>query len=330
MKSDTRSIRVGVVGVGTMGRHHVRIVSEIPGVTLSGLYEPDTARAAEFCDRYGCQSFPQLDELLDKSDAVSVAAPTSVHVEIGEKCLKRGLHTLMEKPLADSVAGAERLVSTARSSGAILSVGHVERHNPAIDAMMKLLAAQREEIITIDTRRLAPFDGTRCLDVDVLSDLLIHDIDLALEIADSPIAHVSGSARKVFSHQNDVVYARMEFRNGTTAVLWAGKCSPKKVRTITVATPQRYFEADTLVGKLCVHTAETLPEMEEGVCFMGEMKSEDISVPQEEPLRREIEDFVRAIRTGGRPVVDGKRALDALEALDLVARAVRSKKTVRA
>ncbi len=324
MKRDQDNLRVGVIGVGTMGRHHVRIVSQTDGVTLAGLYEPDTARATEFCSLYGCSSFQTIEDLLDGSDAVCVAAPTSTHVEIGEKCLKRGIHVLMEKPLAHNVEGAERLVEAARSGGVVLMVGHVERYNPAVDALMEFLRQNPEEIVSIDTRRLAPFDGSRCLDVDVLYDLLIHDIDLALEIANSPIREVSATARPVFSSQNDVVYARMDFQNRATAVLCASKCSPRKERTISVATPRHHLEANTLTGSLTVHSAETLPQMDNGVCFMGEVTTRELPVLDEEPLGKELGDFFNAVRNNSRPIVSGERALEALKALEMIARAVES------
>lgn len=323
MSNRVKSLRVGVVGVGTMGRHHVRIISESPNAILAGLYEPDKERAVQFCDQYGCTAFESLDALLDVADAVSVAAPTSLHVEIGEKVLGRGIHLLMEKPLADDVQGAERLVESAREAGVVLMVGHVERYNPAIRKLMEMLADPGEEVISIDARRLAPFDGSRCIDVDVLSDLMIHDIDLALEIADSPIVAVSASGRPVFSSQIDVAHARIDFENGSTAVFWTGKCSPKKVRSVTVTTNRRFFEADTLTNSLVVHTADSLPALEEGICFMGEIRSEHIPVPNQEPLKAELEDFFDAIINERPPVVTGERALQDLTALEMVRQGIR-------
>lgn len=312
-------LRVGVIGVGTMGRHHVRILSQTDGVQMAGLYDPDAARAEELCSRHGCESTADLDKLLDRCDAVSIAAPTSLHAEIGARCIERGIHVLMEKPLAHDVRSAAALVESARRAGLTLAVGHVERYNPAIGKLMELLSDPQEEIVSIDIRRLAPFDGTRCMDVDVLYDLLIHDIDLALEIANSEIEAVSASGRPVYSQQTDAVHVRVDFKNRCTAVFWAAKCSPRRVRLITVTTPRRYLEADTLSKTLTVHTAEAVPHVVEGVCFMGDLRREEVPVPDEEPLRRELDDFIRAVRERRPPVVDGARALKALVALQLVA-----------
>ncbi len=328
MKAIQDKLRAGVVGVGTMGQHHVRIISQTSDVILAGFHDPDPLRAQEICGRHGCECFATLDALLDECDAVTIAAPTSMHFEIGMKCLNRGIHVLMEKPLAHELESAARLVDLSRKAGLVLLVGHVERYNPAVGMLMDLLHRDREEIISIDARRLAPFDGSRCLDVDVLYDLLIHDIDLAMEIAGSPILGVSAVGRPVFSQKTDVAHIRIEFQNQATAVFSTAKCSPQKVRTITVTTPRRSLIADTLSRTLTVYTAEELPTAENNVCIMGNIQREDIPVPDEEPLRRELEDFFRAIREGSPPLVDGERGLRALEALALVERSIAARGAV--
>ena len=322
MKAIQKNLRVGVVGVGTMGQHHVRIISQTPDVSLAGFYDPDRLRAQEICGRHGCECFATLDELLDESDAVTVAAPTSLHFETGEKCLNRGLHVLMEKPLAHELEAAARLVDLSQKTGLVLMVGHVERYNPVVGKLIDLLRGEQEEIISIDARRLAPFDGSRCLDVDVLYDLLIHDIDLALEIAGSSILSVSAVGRPVFSQKTDVAHTRIEFQGQVTAAFCTAKCSPQKVRTLTVTTPRRALVADTLSRTLTLYTAEELPTTENGVCIMGNLRKQDVPVPDEEPLRRELDDFFRAIREGNTPLVDGKRGLRALEALALVEQSI--------
>lgn len=311
-----------------MGRHHLRIVSGADGVGLAGFHDPDPS-ARRFCAEYGCTAFDTLDDLLEQADAVVVAAPTSDHLDIGSRCLQHGKHLMMEKPLADSLESAARLVKLAGEAGVILMVGHVERYNPAIQKMMELLKSKKEAIVSIDARRLAPFDGSRCLDVDVLYDLLIHDIDLALEIADSDIVRVSAAGRPVFSTATDVAYVRIDFESRASAVFWAGKCSPCKVRSLTVTTPSRYLTADTLTNSLTVCQADQLPSLDQDACFMGEIRVEQVPVPEHEPLRRELEDFFAAVRDGRAPLVDGTRALRSMEALDLVARSIESGSDIR-
>jgi len=322
MKTKDKYPKIGVIGAGTMGQHHVRIISQTPGVVLSGLFDPDPVRAAELCSRHSCMEHPSMEALLDKSDAVCVAAPTSIHLDIGLACLSRGVHVLMEKPLADTAAGAGQLVDAADAAGLVLMAGHVERYNPAIGKMMALLCEWQEPVISIDARRLTPFDGSRCMDVDVLLDLLIHDIDLILEIADSPIARVHAAGRPVFSQQTDVCHALLEFDNTCVATLWTAKCSPRKVRSLTVTTRRRYMVADTLSRSLAVYTADDLPALADGVCFMGNIRMESVDVPDEEPLRRELEDFFQAIQGRKPPLVDGRRGLAALSALEVVRKAL--------
>jgi predicted dehydrogenase len=324
MNTHKNRLRVGVVGVGTMGRHHVRIVAETSGVTLTGFHDPDPTRSDEICRLYGCPCFDSLDDLLRSVDAVTVAAPTSMHVEIGQQCLAHGVNLLMEKPLAHDLEGAVDLVELAARSGVVLMVGHVERYNPAVGKLMELLDSEPEDIVSIDARRLAPFDGSRCMDVNVLHDLLIHDVDLALDIAGSPINSVSAAGRPVFSHQLDMVQARIEFENRAVAGFLVGKCSPKKVRSITVTTPTRYLLADTLTNTLTVARAEMAPSEAEGICFMTNMSEESVLVPHEEPLRREFDDFFRAIMEGTNPLVDGRRALAGMRAVDLISRSIAS------
>ncbi|MBM3299173.1 MAG: Gfo/Idh/MocA family oxidoreductase [Deltaproteobacteria bacterium] len=324
MNRPNETIRVGVVGVGTMGQHHVRIISRLPGVILAGFFDPDLARSREIFERHSCRCFEALEDLLDNVDVLTVAAPTTLHEQIGAECLKRGIHLLMEKPLAHTVEGAARLVELAREARVTLMVGHVERYNPAVAKMIELLRRIPENVVSIDARRLMPFDGSRCMDVDIVHDLLIHDVDLALEIADSQITRVYASGRPVFSKQTDEAHTLIDFENGATAVFWTSKCSPRKVRSITVTTPCRYLMADTLSRTLTVYTADQLPVMDSGVCLMGDVHREEIPVPEEEPLGNEIQDFVRAIRDKTPPLVDGERALRALKALDLVSRSISS------
>lgn len=325
MRTIRQNLAVGVIGAGSMGRHHVRIMSQMPHVRMVGFYDPDPQRAEAMCSAHGCTAFTALEELLERVDAVSIAAPTSMHAEIGRLCLASGIHVLMEKPLAHSVPEAESLVAQAAQAGLVLMVGHVERYNPAVRTLMTMLHETEEPIVSIDARRLSPFDGTRCLDVDVLHDLLIHDVDLVLEIAGAPVSRVTAVGRPVFSQQTDVAHVRMEFANHVTAVFWTGKCSPKKVRTLTVTTAKQHLEVDTLTRSLTVCTAEQLPDAGAGVCLMGNIESASVPVPDEEPLWVEIEDFLCAVSNHDKPVVDGQRALAAMRALDLVARSIASR-----
>ncbi len=328
MKRDNQKLRVGVVGAGAMGQHHVRILSQLKGIEFIGFHDLDEVRTLEICERFSCSSFGSLDDLIENVDALTIAAPTFLHYEIACKCLERSRALLVEKPLAADPEQAEKIVELARNRGIPLMVGHIERYNPAVAKLMDLVRTEPEPIVTIDARRLNHFDGSRCMDVDVLYDLLIHDIDLVLEIADSDIRSVSASGKPVFSELNDVAYTRMEFTNGVTAILTTSKASPKKTRTISVTTPTRFLEADTIDRTLFVHRSENLIVDRLGTCVMRDFHVEEIEIENKEPLRLEIEEFINCVRSGLKPIVDGERALKAMKAIELVANAINCGKTI--
>lgn len=322
MNSPVLIPRVGVIGAGHMGRHHVRILRSLAAEKFQGFFDPDPSRAAVVASEFNVPSYAELDALLDRVEAVVIAAPTSDHHQLGLLCLQRGLHVLMEKPLAHGIEEARSLVRKAEETGACLMAGHVERYNPAIRKLLELLDRVDEPAVSAEARRLAPFDGTRCMDVDVLYDLCIHDVDLVLEIFGGPPEWVCASGKPVFSSMLDVVHAQMAFPGGATAMLWAGKCSPLKARTLTVTTPRVCVEADTLTNTVKIWEAGELPDPQRGVCFMGAIEVRDAPVQAKEPLRSELEDFLNAASQGVSPVVSGRRALEALEVLDMIARAV--------
>lgn len=322
MGSSLSPLRVGVIGVGTMGKHHARICAGSPDVILAGIFDTDEERAREVSQQYDCASFSSVDELVDQVDAVTIASPTSTHSALGAHCLERGLHVLVEKPLAHTVQDAELLVNLAREQGATLMVGHIERYNPATAVLMNILQQEHEAPLTLTAHRLAPFDGSRCMDVDVLLDLLIHDVDLALHIARAPVKTVSAVGRQVFSDRIDEAHTRIEFSNGTIATCWTARCSPRKVRTLAVTTKARYLEADLLNRTLLMCKANRLPSQEDGTCLMGEFFQEEVAIPYEEPLRRELNEFFQAVRERFTPSVDGESALAAMRVVALVAESI--------
>jgi predicted dehydrogenase len=320
MMTNSQKIRIGVIGVGSMGRNHARVLSQNEDCDFIGIYDVDEARAAQICEAYGCQGFGDLDSILNSIDAVVVAAPTFLHGDLGTQCLTRGIHTLMEKPLAASVVEAESLVKLAETKGVILMVGHIERYNPAISLMISNIKKNKEPVISFEARRLNPFDGTRCLDVDVLYDLLIHDVDLALEIADSEILNIISFGKEVYSNLVDDAHTLLRFKNGITAVFWTSKCSPRKIREIAVTTRTRFYLADSITRTLTIHTSRDVTPLSGGVCQMGDIEVEEILQAQKEPLRAEIEDFLRSIKTNGSPTANGRRALNSLVVLEQISK----------
>ncbi len=318
MDASPTKLAIAVIGVGSMGRHHARLVAANDRTTLTGIYDPDPCRAQEIADLYNCRIFDSLNGALSQSQAVCIAAPTSLHVHIGRECLNRGLHVLMEKPLADNPEGAAELVEAARKAHVVLMVGHVERYNPATQKLFEMLRQSNEEILSIDIHRLTPFDGSRCMDVDVLYDLMIHDVDLALDLAKAPVKIVHAAARKVFSDKNDMAHTLITFYNGVIASLWTGKCSPRKLREITVSTRSRQYVLDTLNKTLTLHVAEEMPAQDLNTCFMGKIEEHRIPIEDGEPLGIELDDFVSALLENKQPIVDGSRALESLRVLEMI------------
>ncbi len=322
MAREQTNLAMGVIGVGTMGQHHARVLSEMPRVNFIGVYDVDIGRAAQVCQRFGGRVFPKLPALLDQVEAVTIAAPTTLHAELAVTCLERGCHVLVEKPLAHNVKFAQELVKVAQDAGKTLMVGHIERYNPAIQALVNNLGQLSEPVLAIDAQRLSPFDGSRCLDVDVLHDLLVHDLDLALEIGGSEIISVSAVGRSVFSDKLDISNVQILFARKTWANLTTAKCSPKKMRCVTVYTPSRVLQADTLARSLIVHRANELPVMGSESCLMADIAREEIAVPKDEPLRLELEDFVSAICDERSPLVDGARGLRVLNVLQRISEVI--------
>ncbi len=320
MKTKSKITRIGVAGVGSMGGNHARVLSRISVCDFVGIYDVDQSRSQEICNSYNCRGFKDLDELIDEVDAVIVAAPTHLHGSLGEKLLRRGIHVLMEKPLAAGLPEAERLVRLSEENHLILMVGHIERYNPAVSLMIDKINENREPVVSIEARRLNPFDGTRCMDADVLYDLLIHDIDIALEIASSDISRIYAVGEKVYSNLVDNTHTLLRFLNGIVATFWTSKCSPRKVREINVTTRSRFYNANTLTRTLTIHTAGNINVDKGGACKMEDIGVEEIREHHREPLRSEIEDFLRSIENDSSPTTNGRRALDSLIVLDQIAK----------
>ena len=300
-------VRVGVIGTGALGYHHVRLWRTIPGATLVGFYERTPARATEVSKQLETTAFPSLEALLDKVDAVSVVVSTSAHTEIGMAVLERGIHALIEKPLADTVEGARRLVDAAERAGAVLQVGHVERFNRAVRAAAPYLDQPR----FLQSERLAPF-SPRGTDVAVILDLMIHDLDLVLELVGAPASEVRGTGVAVLTPHVDIANARVEFANGAVALITASRISRDRTRKLRIFQPTGYFSLDLAEG------AGHFYRLKSGWQDLGAKKIEDIvehvrlTAPEAEPLKLELESFLAAVRGEGEVVVSGAAGCEAL------------------
>ncbi|MCK4528481.1 Gfo/Idh/MocA family oxidoreductase [candidate division WOR-3 bacterium] len=275
-------IKTGVIGVGHMGHHHTRILSELPDSELIGVCDIDENRGREVAKNHNCPFFRDRKDLLDLTDAVIIATPTSTHRDISLDALKRGNHILVEKPISLDLKEADEIISTAYKKNLLLKVGYVERFNPAI------LAARGkvEKPLFIEAHRLSPFYG-RGADVSVVLDLMVHDIDIILQCIKSPIEHLSACGIPVLTDNIDIANARLEFENGSIANLTASRISLGKLRKIRFWQKYSYISVDSLNKKVIVYHRvinDGAPEIIE----------EEVEVPGEEPLRLEIQSFLDA------------------------------------
>ena len=294
-------LRAGVVGVGHVGRHHARILAELPEVDLVAVADLDAARAAAAADRSGCRAESRASALLDDVDAVTVAVPTEAHRQVAEPFLERGIPVLVEKPIAASLADADALIAAASAAGTLLAVGHTERYNPAVIAARPLITAPR----FIEVHRLAQFPD-RSLDVDVVFDVMIHDLDLVLDLCGAAPAAIEAVGVPVLSERVDIASARIRFDNGCIANLTASRISRERVRKL------RFFQKDALVAIDCAAQQVDAWRVRRSAGSAPAIEGGALDVPPGEPLALELEDFVRAVRSGRSPGVDGcdgRRAL---------------------
>jgi predicted dehydrogenase len=308
-----------VVGTGALGYHHARLLRRLPGADLVGIHDIDPVRAAYVARELDTVAYPSLDALLDRAEAVTVAVPTPAHVSVGLAVLERSRALLMEKPLADSVAGADALVTRAAAQHAILQVGHVERFNRAVRAAAQYL----EEPRFLQTERLAPFQP-RGTDVAVILDLMIHDLDLVLELVRSDVTDVRATGVAVLTPHVDIANARVEFASGAVANVTASRVSRDRTRKLRVFQPTGYFSLDLAQG-----TGEFY-RLKPGWQSLGATTLEAIvehvrlDAPEAEPLQLELESFVRAVRGESDVVVTGTAGAQALALAFRVADAVQA------
>jgi predicted dehydrogenase len=299
-----KRLRAGVVGVGYLGRFHAQKYAQLEGVELVGVVDANEAAAAKCASELGVPAFRDHRELLDKTDAVSIAVPTPLHHAIAIEFLARGVHVLVEKPIAVTVAEASEMVETARKHDALLQVGHLERFNPAILAAANILKTPR----FVESHRLAPFK-VRGTDVSVVLDLMIHDIDLIQELVGEPIESIDAVGSSIFSGELDIVNARIRFRGGCVVNTTASRVSLKQERKLRIFQDDAYLSIDLQQKILTVVRKKSDAPVESP----AQVAIEEQSFDQGDALKAEIEAFVQAIRTGGRPVVSGEDGLRALE-----------------
>lgn len=297
-------LKFGVIGVGTMGQHHARICSLLPGVKLAAVADPDAEKAQGIGKRYAVPFFKDYKEILSLVEALSIASPTETHFEIAEQCLKAGKNILVEKPLAKTSQEAQQLIELARSKNLMLAVGLIERFNPAFQELSKLV--QKEKIIGIHAKRFSPFPE-RIVDANVIQDMMVHDLDLLTNLLPKDeIEDLKAEGSRVKSEKLDKVSATIFFKSGTIAKVEADRVFGIKTRKIAVTTERAIIEADLLSKRVYIRN------LEHHIPSIHHAKNKD-------QLTAELSDFVNAIKNKDKPRVsaeDGYRVLKLAEEVE--------------
>jgi predicted dehydrogenase len=306
---------LGVVGVGSLGFHHARILSELDGARMAGVFDVDQGRMREVAEQLGVRAHPTLEGLLRVADGIVVAVPTRAHEQVATQALSEGIPVLVEKPLASSLEAADRMLAVARERGAVVLTGHVERFNAAVLAAEAYLEAP----LFIESHRLAPFQ-LRGTDVDVVRDLMIHDVDLVRTLVQTPIDEISAAGVPVLTDSVDIANARITFECGAVANLTASRVSMERMRKLRIFQRSGYLSLDLASGRgEFLRLRGELPVFGQGE-WEG-LDATDVSEIVEriplvgdgvEPLRRELENFRDVVRGVARPVVDGRDGRSAL------------------
>jgi predicted dehydrogenase len=294
-------LRTAVIGIGHLGRHHARLLATMEGASLTAVVDTVPDKAADAAVATGARACADYRELLDSVDAVVVAVPTELHREIAVPFLERGVAVLVEKPMSRSIADADVMVEAARRTNAVLAVGHTERYNPAVSTIVPLITSPR----FIEVHRLSAFPE-RSLDIDVVFDLMIHDLDIIISIVGSDVTSIEAVGVPVLTAKYDIANVRLRFASRCIANLTASRISRDRVRKLRFFQPDSYLSIDyasqEVEGWRLVRQDGERPRIEGG----------PIPVERDEPLRRELTDFVRAARTHTKPLVDGEAGRKAL------------------
>jgi predicted dehydrogenase len=308
------TVDVGVIGVGAMGRNHARVYAELPGANLVGIADADPDRAAEVATEVGTASHATA-ELLDRTDAVSIAVPTEYHADLADECIDAGVHALVEKPFVNSPAEGRALIERAEAAGVLLQAGHIERFNPAVTELTRIVDGVSP--ISIDARRLGPpNDDERSLDENVVHDLMIHDLDIVRSLVPEGIDRINALRTDDGQHAN----AQLLFEDGTVASLTASRVTQQKVRDLTITAEECYIELDYLTQTIEIHRQSRPEYMEIGgnIRYHHEGITERPMVQSGEPLRFELDSFVDSVAEHATPRITGEDGIRAVELADAV------------
>lgn len=323
-----QKVKIGIAGVGHLGKLHLKMLKEISSAEVVGIYDADPRNAAEIVEQTTIKSFDSLEELFKNVDAVTIAAPTSFHHEIALKAIENNLHIFIEKPITTTIAQADELIEKSKRKNLLIQVGHIERFNPALLALEKY----KLEPMFIQCDRLSQFNP-RGTDVAVVFDLMIHDIDIILHLVKSDVEKVDASGVAVVSDSVDIANARLQFKNGCVANVTASRISQKKMRKMRMFQKDAYITIDFLQGLSEIYRLVSPEDQALGISYgeigIGDRRKKVIyeqpEIPQVNALKYELELFVKCVQSNSEPFVtaiDGKRAL---EIADLIIRRIDDK-----
>lgn len=309
-------VKIGIIGVGHLGKFHLQQLKTIPDVEITGLYDTSATRAEAMAHEHAVKVYPSLTELLAVSDAADIVTPTLTHFDVGQKALENDCHLFIEKPITQTIEQARLLLDKANHRHKLIQVGHIERFNPAF----RVLADQSIAPRFIEAHRLAPFVD-RGTDVPVILDLMIHDIDLILSLVNSPVCKISATGVKVASESVDIANARLEFENGAIANITASRISMYKMRKLRIFQEKTYFSVDLLnkiteIYRVVDHAPAPGPDELVKPLDGNGKKYVIYRKPQlrnENALNQELRHFITSIRQASQPRVDGSSAARALE-----------------
>lgn len=316
----TKNIKVAVIGAGMMGKNHMKTYKSLNGVELVGVYDifPEAAKAA--AETFGIRAFSSMEEVAENVNAVSVVTTSVTHADVGEFFLNKGIHCMMEKPLACTEEECQRLISAAAKNNVVLLVGHIERFNPAVEQMGKLLS-DTSKIRSLTAQRMSAASG-RITDVDVSMDLMIHDVEVIQSLVKSPVVNIQAASIKTKESPmgKDYITALLEFENGATANITASRITQARVRTLTVTTDTNYIDMDFINQSINVHSQGRMPyvnpeNIPEWMNYGLKGSVEQLFIPTNQPLSAELNHFLSCVRGEATPRITGQNALDALRVI---------------
>ncbi|MCZ8236909.1 MAG: Gfo/Idh/MocA family oxidoreductase [Leptospiraceae bacterium] len=318
----TEKVKIGVIGTGHMGQYHVNVAKQLSTGTLLGIYDADPERANQISEKHKTTAFPTVDAMISEVDAIVIAAPTFLHHQLAKQALSAGKHVLVEKPIAETVEQARELVKISQDKKLVFQVGHIERFNGAVLELGKII----NQPLLIESRRLSPFNP-RIKDVGVVLDMMIHDIDIVLNLVKSPVKSVSAKGVKVVSEHEDIASVVIDFENGCVANMNASRCTQAKIRTLNISEKDTYVFLDFTDQEIELHrqaSSNTLLGQGE-IKYRQESIVEKIFVHKDNPLKQEHEHFVNCILNPELKYIGGESDIKTLEVAHMILKEIHGK-----